>query len=350
MRYLWTWWESVTYCWPDWTRTWLAPKRWTNPQSDVTTERRLELHRVLESQPVRWPEELADLRLNLGPPGQEPWEGTVGGGVPMQLVDPNRTSRFRVTGKYSGTRYFRTSEEEDFTTSFIPDWDGYEIDLPNPIQGGWGYEGYPNPANRGDRHWFGLERNGTAHEAIWLNPDFKTLDHYIKYSPTGAVLDKLIPAGTVVKGDIQWTAHALNRGDPPHRLGCVFHNLGHYRDAEGNLIWGDGQGYQAEWEVPAYGQMYRLSDQAYGRLTQQGLDLEQSWVVDSLRYFGVVPYDRGGRLKPNPQHQTDFVPHMTIGLVSGQQWIGSTVAELEIYVSDFELVTKAEPDARPQVP
>lgn len=313
-NYTWTWWESVTYDWPDWTRPWLAPPRWRNPTCDVTT-RRVDETRVTASEPRQWPVELAGLNLTCDPPRQTPWQGSVGGG-PIQTVDPTMTRRFTIDNKWGGNLY----RDGQLVGRYGPG-ERWQVDVPMPVRNGWAVEGYPNALNQGDRHWFGIEPDGTAHECIWLGlNNTPTMLNYCKYAPDGTLLTGM--PGGVVKGGQQWTRLAWDRFDEPHRLGIVFHNLGG----------GDGTGPPALWDFPRYGQTFRLSTAEYRRQLSLGVDPEQLAFLNALHFHGAEAYDRGGQRW-----------HGSIGMVAGAQWLGSKLGELQIPLSSLELVTGETP-------
>lgn len=314
-RYVWTAWESLTYEWTGLLRALAGPK-WRNPVCDVT-DRYVCKDTVSESVKMSWPDELKDLRMGCDIPSQVPWQGSVGG-QPVQMVNPTKYKTFTVDNVYGGTRIVAGEPDRYYKPG-----EKYKVKIPVPVTGEWAVQGYPNGKNDGDRHWYGIEPDGTAHEVIWLGIGTPTVASYNKWSPKGERLDSIPRKGSVVKGDIQWTAHAWNRFDEPHRLGIVFYNFGN--SPEG---WGDGTGEPAKWTFPAYGQILRLSEECYDRLSENA-DWEQQAFLDSCRYHGIVPFDRGKKEW-----------HGTIAMVSGAQHVGSTIPQLNIPLSELELVVK----------
>lgn len=316
--YLWqNWHQQISYDWQGWVWDWFGFKpRWTNPTCDVKN-RHVDKTLVGSSEPREWPSELRDLNLAFGPVAQKPMMGSVPGSVPMQMVDPNKTTTVTVGNNWGGWRF-----KNGVKTEWLPAGTTYDVIIPTPMNNGLAHEGYPNHGSQGDRHWYGIEPDGTAHECIWMQwgPnwwDHARCLHYMKYDPQGNMIDGIPGGGNIVKGGIQWTAHAWNRYDEPHRLGCVIHNMGG----------GDGWGDPYNWDFPRYGQVFRLSEDRYKELYPSA-DEEQRRFLDSLRHYGVVPFDTGGN--------GWFV---AIAEVGGAQWVGSTLGELDIPVSDLELVT-----------
>lgn len=137
--------------------------------------------------------------------------------------------------------------------------------------------------------------------------------------------------GAVVKGNLPFSRIALGRGDAPHRMGLVFKELGTVRDdtvSDGIVRSGAGSdGQRADFTYPRYGQWFRLSSEAYQRLSADA-DFEQQWVLDAAREYGFVPYDRGGY---------GWAPK--VGMIAGADWAGSTVGDLRIRTRDLERVT-----------
>ena len=331
MNYVWSYWQSVTYHWKGWVwQLWGAKPRWYNPTCDVPSGVR-HLNTELaagETVKIDWPDELKDKSIGLGPVGQVPWDGTVGGGKPVQMVFKGNLKGFKVDNPWGGMRV----KDGELERWYKPG-ERYDVNVPSPIRNGWAVEGYPNGKNTGDRHWYGVEEDGTAHEVIWLGIGTNTVSAYSKYDPEGNLVDGLVnlnkdgsyePRG-VVKGHQQWTSIAWNVGDPRHRLGIVFKSLG--RNAETGE--GDSPEPYGSWEYPAYGQLYRLSEEEYQRQLTYDPNDEQRILLDSLRYYGVEPYDQGGSSW-----------HGSIGMVSGAQHRMSTIHELDIPLSELELVVE----------
>lgn len=179
--------------------------------------------------------------------------------------------------------------------------------------------------------WFLIEPDGTAHEMIWFNQRDLSCAAYARYSATGEILHRLDPGGAVVKGNLPFSRIALGRGDAPHRMGLVFKELGTVRDdtvSDGIVRSGAGSdGQRADFTYPRYGQWFRLSSEAYQRLSADA-DFEQQWVLDAAREYGFVPYDRGGY---------GWAPK--VGMIAGADWAGSTVGDLRIRTRDLERVT-----------
>lgn len=313
--------------WIRWLLKLLGYKPWTNPFTDVGDERQLDLTLVGDSVEIEWPEEVRDWPVDFSPPAQRPYKGSVGGGIPVQKVDPSKTRRIRVYNQWSGTLV-----ENDIDTGTDPG-ENYYVDVPVPESGEWAVQGYPNELATGDRHWYGVEPDGTAHEMISFWPTDWSCHHYAKYAPDGTILHRVDPGGSVVKGNVRWTGIALNRGDKPHRLGLVFKQLGKEVDhsvPDGNLRFGQpGSDGEQDWAYPRYGQWYRLSLNAYQRLSAKA-NAEQQTVLDSAFHFGFIPYDRGG-----------YGDKANVGMIAGAQWVGSTLDEIDMKLSDLELVIEA---------
>lgn len=309
-NYIWTWWEQFTYGWEGWMRN-LAGPRWENPRCDVNS-RRLDTTRVVKSLPMEWPRELRNLNLTVDTPTQVPYLGSVSG-FPMQMVDPNNLRTFTVRNPWGGV--------DVGGTSGVYISKPYTVQIPTPYQNGWAHEGYPNSGVTLDRHWYGIEPDGTSHEAIWMNEPAGSVEAYARYGPNGEVEHRLDTGGYVVKGGMSFTPIVWNRHDPPHRLALLVYNLAKKRsDGDGPS---DGT---ADWEHPAYGDVYRLSHEMWS-LFSVGADLEQKVFLDSLYYHGAAVFDRGG----------DGI-HASIAMVAGSQHVGSTIPKLNIPISALELV------------
>lgn len=314
MGWMWSWSESVSYDWPDWTRPWLAPPRWSTPRCDVLT-RPVDLTEVVASEPRDWPTELRNLNLTLPPPPQRPWQGSIGWCVPMQRVSRQRLAALVVSNPYGGT--------DVATGKFYEPGKSYTVTIPTPIAGEWAWEGFPTATAGGDRHWVGVEPDGTTHEAISFRPPTPTMpawcETYASVLGDGRPAHHIYPGGSVWKGgafreNFAWPRLAWDRGDPPHRLGLWLHDLGG----------GDGT---KDWAFPRYGQCVRLSEKAYRELSWNA-NAEQVAFLSALRRYGAEIYDRGG------QHW-----HASFATVAGSQWVGSTLSRLPVRVADLELVT-----------
>lgn len=306
--------ESVTYNWPDWTRPWLAPPRWSVPRCDVLT-RPVDLTEVAASEPMEWPAPLAGLNLTTPPPPSVPWQGSIGWCVPMQRVDRRVMTQLAVSNPYGGT--------DVATGTTYKGGQGYSVPIPAPVAGFWGWEGFPTATAGGDRHWVGVEMDGTTHEAISFRPPTATApawcETYASFAPDGRPLHHITPGGAVWMGgkfreNFSWPRVAWSRGDQPHRLGLWLHDLG------------GGDGTQP-WSFPAYGQTVRLSEKVYRELSWAA-DAEQLAFLTALRRHGAEIYDRGA------QHW-----HASFATVAGAQWAGSTLGKLRIPVAALELVT-----------
>lgn len=308
--YVWTWAQQISHDWPDWFRKLFGIQRWENPRCDVA-DRHLCVDEVMSSIPIEWPTEWANVRVSTNAPRQTPWQGSVQGSC-VQMVNPDVTKTFTVRNEYGGTLF-----ENGDKVRFYNAGETYDVEIPVPIRNGWGLEGYPNGGNLGDRHWFGIEPDGTAHEVIWINVPAGTVASYTKWSPDGKLAHGVLPGGTVVKGGIQWTAHGWNRWDRPHRLGLVF----------SNLSGGDGD---LDVPHPSYRNIYRLSEEAYyNHLKEARGDGELRNLLDSMRIYGMVPYDRGG---------DGNAKRCTIGTFAGAQMVGSSMGKLNVQLKDLELV------------
>lgn len=335
MSYGWAnWHQQVSYGW----KGWFAYKpRWTNPRSDAIGPRHICTDTVTSSKPIEWPVEYRDVALWAGPVGQTSiWQGTLlGAGQPVQRVDRMHLREFVIDNRYGGDLWRDGKFIEHLSAG--QQWEAY---IPEPVrlrQDGWAVEGYPNALNKGDRHWYGVEDDGTCHEAIWtvalehiagtvfsgLKGD--TMADYCCYAPDGSLLTGIMKGSHVgvVKGNVQWTSLAWNRGDPPHRLGAVFHDL-----ALVAMNAAASDGTRADWTFPAYGQLFRLSSEVYNRLSANADDEQQSF-LDSLHNHGVMPYDTGGN---------DW--GASISIVAGAQHVGSTIGDLSIQITDLELVNE----------
>lgn len=330
MGYLWdSWWQSATYSWTGWTWQLFGYKpRWRNPTCDVPPGMITKNTQLAEgvSTKIEWPEEYRDLSIGTGPVGQtNVWQGTLSGaGKPVQLVDPDNTVVMKMDNKNGGTWLKQTGEVVELPPTNVF-YTGLPVNIPRPLHDGWGIEGYPNGANTGDRHWYGVDPNtGTVWEAIQFFPELGTVGTLMVYDNQGNVIEGFVDGKSAIKGGQQWTSLAWNYGDQPHRLGMVFKWLGRH-PTEG---WTDSpEPWATKFKNPAYGRLYRLSEEEYQRQLALNPDSEQKNFLDSLRFYGVEPYDQGGNGW-----------HGTIGFVAGAQQKQSTVPNLDIPISELELI------------
>lgn len=340
MGYFWkNWHQEVSYNWTGFMSLFAYRPKWTNPTSDMPNRTNLaSLGIVTDSEPVDWPEEYQGGRINTAV-RQKVWMGSVGG-IPVQRVDPMRVRRFTIINRWGGY-LVRDGVDQGYLNS----GQTWEVDVPVPVrlaEDGWAVEAYPNAGNDGDRHWYGVEDNGTHHEAIWIVTDEhfalgrwsgsgNTMLDYCKYAPDGTLLTGVSSrtgyAG-VVKGCVSWLSLAWQRGDSPHLLGMAMNNLA--RDGYNGA---PSDGDRDDWEHPAYGRHYRLSPEAYTRLSVNA-DSEQQTFLDAIFHYGIIPYDRGGA--------TSSTLGAGVGMVAGAQHVGSTLPQLDIKVSDLELVTETD--------
>lgn len=330
MSYLWqSWWQEVTYNWYGWIWDWWGYKpRWSNPTCDVPPGTITKNTTLAEgpSQKIEWPEEYRSLKIGTGPVGQTyVYAGSLANaGKPVQLVDPNNTVVMLMDNKYGGRWLKRHGEVVDLPGSNV-NYRGLPVKIPRPLHNGWGIEGYPNGNNGGDRHWYGVDpETGTVWEAIQFYPNNGTVGTLMVYDNEGNIIEGFIDGKSAVKGGQQWTSLAWNYGDEPHRLGMVFKWLGKH-PTEG---WTDSpEPWATKFENPAYGRLYRLSDEEYQRQLSLDPDQEQRNFLDSLRFYGAEPYDQGGSGW-----------HGSVAFVAGAQQKKSTVPELDIPIAELEMV------------
>lgn len=318
--------------------------RWTNPASDIPQRTNLRKGVIVSSEPIDWPKEYHGGKINTAT-AQKVWMGSVGGGIPAQRVDASKSRLFRITNKYGGELY-----KDGVKLGYRKAGKAWDVLVPEPVrlkEDGWAVEGYPNAANNGDRHWYGVEDNGITHEMIWTvaeehykvsgltafkpNPP-NTASNYCRYSPTGELLDgvkhKNSGAYGVVKGNISWLSVAWNAHDEPHTLGIVWNEL-----ANVGLNGESSDGLRSDWTHPAYGGHYRLSQEGYSRLIETATP-EQKNFLDAARFYGFITYDRGGTF--------DYSAPLGAGIakVAGAQHVDLGLDVLDLLVTDLELVTE----------
>lgn len=299
MAYVWTPWEGMTYRWPEWTRRFgVAPQRWRNPHCDAL-DRPLDTTVVQASEVPEWPDGWADAPL-LIEAGTEPWEGQAGG-IPMQMVDPDRRRPF-VREAYWNPGVRQT------------------VEIPVPMRDSWGHEGYPDPHPRwgsadGDRHWIGVEPDGTSHEVFAMYGAQGRVGNYCRWSPDGEIEFSTAPEGGVNKAGVRYSDKILGPADPPHRLLIVL--AGRDEDPE---TWT---------RFPRVGDVVRLSAEAHARHMATA-DLQQRLVLDSLHIHGAVCHDHGTHLAAGGR-----VMHVGTGL-----WAGNTLSRLDIRMGDLEEVLR----------
>lgn len=327
MGYLWAnWFQQISYDWSGFLSLFAYKPRWTNPTSDMPKRTNLNTEPVSSSVPMNWPAEYQGSTLNLSV-GQNVWQGSVPhAGQPVQRVDKSKTRTFWIDQKYGGEVII-----DGVSQGYKKAGERWSVEVPRPVreaQDGWAVEGYPNAGNRGDRHWFGLEDDGTAHECIWLGIGTDTMLDYCKYAPDGSLLTGSKSAAGfagVVKGCISWLSVAWNAGDKPHRLGMGMSNL-----ARLGVNGVPSDGTRDDWTEPAYGQVFRLAPEVYNRLSATA-DEEQQNFLDSLFYYGIMPYDVGGAAMGTVKYGGG------VGMVAGAQHKDSSVGKLEIKFTDLEL-------------
>ena len=325
--YLWeSYYQEVSYYWKGFLSFFAYKPRWSNPTCDVR-ERPLAHGLVTRSEKVAWPEEFQGVNIGTTPPRQTPYQGSVGGGHPLQECGPG-TRSVRVDHKYGGTLI----ENGVDTGIFLKGGNPYYVNIPVPVRNGWAVQGYPNRNNTGDRHWYGLDQDGNYHTVIQWFQQNNTVGHYEKWDSNGTLLHGYRPGGTTVKGGICWPAHAVNTWELEngltHRLGIVFPNLGN----DPQTGHGDGTGDSANWTVPSYGQILKLSEEEYQRQLSLNPSPTQKTLLDSMFFNGIVPFDRGGQ---------DWAAwHGTLSKISGAQWVNSPakdIGDLEIPLTELEV-------------
>lgn len=328
MGYGWTnWHQQTSYDWKGWAKNFAYKPRWSNPHSDVPDTRYVNTDTVSDSRPMKWPEEYRGLSLWFGPVGQDSvWRGSLlGAGMPVQRVDKKYSRMFTIDNRYGGDLY-----RDGKLVGKIPAGEKWDVLVPQPVrlhEDGWAVEGYPNLLNKGDRHWYGVEDDGTAHESIWIlakeHGGNNTMLDYCKFAPDGTLLTGVSRNGKagVVKGNVPWTSLAWNRDDAPHRLGAAFHNL-----AVVGMNGAASDGTRADWTFPAYGQLFRLSPRVYELLSKNANEEQQAF-LDSLFLHGVMPFDTGGNSWG-----------AGTAMIAGSQHKGSTIADMDILITDLELV------------
>lgn len=337
--------QEISYKWKGFLALLKFRPSWKNPETDMYERTNLANNYIVsDSVPVKFPAEFSGGTINTSI-SQTVWDGSVHGGKPVQAVDPNKTRRFRINNEY--TRELIVDGE---SKGEIGAGEHFYVDVPEPVrlkEDGWAVEGYPNVGNGGDRHWYGIEPDGTTHEMIWITtseqykasglgafapPEPNTAAKYCKYSPDGTMLTGLRSGDLeigVVKGNLSWLSIAWNAGDEPHLLGASFNELalhGH------NGARSDGS--MEEWEHPAYGRHYRISEKLFNDLRVDAKTDDEYNFYLSLRVYGFIPYDRGGTYDPQKGPMEG-----RFGIVAGSQHVGTGLEALEIPIDELELVT-----------
>lgn len=337
--------QEISHDWKGFLALFKFRPEWKNPKTDMYKRTNIADHYVVsDSVPVDFPKEFEGGHIKTSI-SQTVWAGSVNGGSPVQAVDPTKTRRFRINNQY--TRDLIVDGEE---LGQIKSGEHFYVDVPEPVrlkQDGWAIEGYPNAANLGDRHWYGIEKDGTTHEMIWCTTaehyrdaglgaftpaEPNTAIKYCKYAPDGTMVTGVLNGGKpmgVVKGDISWLSIAWNAGDEPHLLGCAFNELA--------LLGFDGAGSDGsmeDWDHPAYGRHYRITEALYNELMAKATTADERSFALSLRIYGFIPYDRGGHydLAKGPMNGG-------FGIVAGAQHVGTGLEALKIPVDELELVT-----------
>lgn len=341
--------QEVSYNWKGFLALFKFRPPWKNPKTDMHKRANIRDDEVVTaSVPVQFPSEFDGGAIETSI-SQTVWAGSVNGGKPVQAVDPTKTRRFRINNKYTRTLIIDGEDQ-----GVIRSGEHFYVDVPEPVrlkQDGWAVEGYPNAAAGGDRHWYGIEPDGTTHEMIWITareqyrasgleafmpgePD--TAAKYCKYAPDGTMLTGLFSGDReigVVKGNLSWLSLAWNAGDEPHLLGATFNELA-LRGHDG----AHSDGSMEEWEHPAYGRHYRITDALFNRLMDQAATQDEKNFYLSLRVYGFIPYDRGGNydLQEAPMGGS-------FGIVGGAQHVGTGLESLKIPLDEIELVTETAP-------
>lgn len=277
--------------WSPWLRSlcWWIPT-WRVPRCEVKS-RPLDTTEVVESVPVEWPAELADVALDCDV-GTNLVAGVTLAGMPMQPAGPAART-VTVNDTYTGTLY-RT-----------------EV----PIPGDPWVEGMPLRGGNYDRHWIGV------------GPEF--IDEVLQLNHrTGWCLrwGRWDWAGNLVGGTpVTASGEALHRlsytvGDPEHRLAIGFYDYG-------------GVDGTRPWPFPRCGQVARLSRAAFDREMKMAKTPEARIVLTSLHRRGARFHDRTGKPQPTAE----------LLVTAGAQNAARPLAGLtgRIRMRDFEHVIKS---------
>jgi len=267
---------------------------WVCPKADPVNDRVVDTTKVNASTPYKWPDDLKDVQLRFNASSQV-WDGSVAG-IPIQRVPATNRKwwTFTENNTYKGTIIDRK--------------------VPVPTSGAFWVEGNPNRDGAWDRHVLLVcPETREAWEMIRVTLD--SGNYRGNCLTWGYYKDGVLVDGTHACAAQQSMSRIfLAQGDKPHRLAIGMTNY---------VGWDGTKDPSSGW--PRCGDVLRLSESSFNRLTAAAMTQEQKDFLISARDYGFVIYDRGGTHVFQQQ--------------SGANWDTSSLRNLPaIRYSDFELV------------
>lgn len=277
--------------WSPWLRSLFGIADFTPPVSDCPSGRVTVTDEVGASVPVEWPPGWADLRLDMhAPAGRQVGPSGNMRGWPVQRFAPD--ARWET---WTQIRY----------GSRTP------VQVPLPLDSPAWLEGHPLRGGAFDRHLLLVcPELGEAVELIWATPSRRECTGWGRWRN-----GKLIEGRAVCRGGVSLTAHLWHRSDAPHRLAV------HISGADDRP--------ETHHEHPTTGDVLRLSSEAAIRLLAASTSEEQRRWLMAATTHGLCVVDRNGNDEP----------HMLLACVAGAQWAGHTLGDLDVRMTDLELVT-----------
>lgn len=276
------------WTWGSWLKGFFRVPDFVPPTSDCPPDRFTITNEVWSSTPIEWPEGWADLRLDMHQ-------------YTKSMVGPDGTS----TG-WPVQRYAPNAIWEDWTQ--IRYGMRSPVSVPVPLDMPRWLEGMPRRGGEWDRHQL-LVCGNEAVEMIWAVPGRRECTGWGRW-----VDGVLVEGRAVCRAGVSLTARLWDRGDDPHRLAVH--------------ISGSDDDPSSHFTHPTVGDVLRLSsDAAIRLLAKSTTDDQRRWIVAATS-MGMEVVDRNG----------DTEPHMLLATVSGSQWKGHALQDLDVRMSDLELV------------
>jgi hypothetical protein len=291
-------WQQTTVQWAPFWRWLFQVPEWIPAACDVK-HRPVDTTTVGVSRPVEWPAGWADTVIHSNPTADLTWDKMSLRGYPMQRARPDRSERFQLNNTYTG-------ELRD-------------VYLPGPSGSlGWWTESMPardaiGSDNVWDRHWIGVQDDGTVFEAIQLRRSpVRGVLGYSVWNADG----RLIEGRPVTAAGIALHRLVYDRFDTPHRLGLAI----------ANYSGGDGD---KDWPFPRCGDWVRLSAAALDRVHASKPTAEVLSFAEMLHTHGAVIFDRGG---------DGNKPGGSFAFTAGAQWAQRPLQALSLTFNDLEVV------------
>lgn len=282
--------QQATLNWSSWMKTLFGIPEFKPVASDCPGDRFLFTTEAGTSTPIEWPAGWAETKFDFHAGTGKVGPGGNVRGWPIQRYAPD--ARWE---NWTQIRYGERTQVEVPTPNDRPMW----------------LEGMPVRGGAWDRHWLGVcpERD-EAIEMIWAVPGNRECSGWGRWQ--GGVL---VEGRAVCRGGVSLTERLWNRDDSPHRM--ALH------------ISGDDKLAETHFEHPTVGDVFRLSTDATIRLLSTATTEEQRRWILAAQSHGMEVVDRNGNTEP----------HMLLATVSGTQWIGHSLYDLDVSLSDLELVT-----------